>query len=99
MDDVTSLTKEEENKRQQIAKEKIHQSRKRQAESETHTETDQLRGLLPKASRKESVLDASIHQVFTRDNLMQVYIVYAETMYTESTLTKHHCGSMSTLVV
>ena len=69
MDDVTSLTKEEENKRQQIAKEKIRQSRKRQAESEIHTETDQLRGSLPKASRKESVLDASIHQVFSGETL------------------------------
>lgn len=38
MDDITSLTKEEENKRQQIAKEKIPQKRKRQAGSESNTE-------------------------------------------------------------
>ena len=60
MDDITSLTKEEENKRQQIAKEKIPQKRKRQAGSESNTEVDQVRGTLPKAIRKESILDASI---------------------------------------
>ena len=45
------------------------ESRKRQAESEIHTETDQLRASLPKASRKESVLDASIHQVISGEKL------------------------------
>ena len=63
MDDITSLTKEEENKRQQIAKEEIPQKRKRQAGSESNTEVDQVRGTFPKAIRKESILDASIHQV------------------------------------
>ena len=45
MDDITSLTKEEENKRQQIAKEKIPQKRKRQAGSESNTEVEQERRL------------------------------------------------------
>ena len=70
VDDVTSLTKEEENKRQQIAKENIRQSRKRlKAECESHFETDKVRGLLQKASRKESVLDASIHQIISGEKL------------------------------
>ncbi len=47
VDDVTSLTKEEENERQEISKQKVRQSRKRQAGPESHTETDQVRGSLP----------------------------------------------------
>ena len=54
MDDIISLTKEEENKRQQIAKEKTPQKRKRQAGSESNTEVDQVRETLPKTIRKES---------------------------------------------
>ena len=63
VDDIASLTKEEENKRQQMAKERIPQKRKRQAGSESNTEVDQVRGTLQKAIRNESILDASIHQV------------------------------------
>ena len=69
VDDITSLTKEEEHKRQQIAKEKIPQKRKRQAGSVSNTEVDQVRGTLPKAIRKESILDARIHQVISGEKL------------------------------
>ena len=69
MDDVTSLTKEEETKRQHIAREKVRQSRKRHAESLRHSETEKVRELLPKASRRESVLDASIYQVISGEKL------------------------------
>ena len=85
VDDVTSLTKEEENKRQQIAKEKIRQSRKREAESESHFESDKVRGLLQKASRKESVLDASIHQIISGEKLngdpINFYFRYLSEIY------------------
>ena len=97
MDDITSLTKEEENKRQQIAKEKIPQNRKRQAGSESNTEVDEVRGSLPKAIRKESILDASIHQVISGEKLngdtINFYFHYLRKNYATSKVNTVGFGS------
>ena len=97
MDDITSLTKEEENKRQQIAKEKIPQKRKRQAGSVSNTEVDQVRGTLPKAIRKESILDARIHQVISGEKLngdtINLYFHYLRKNYAASEVNTVGFGS------
>lgn len=97
MDNITSLTKEEENKRQQIAIEKIRRNRKRQAGSESNTEVDQVRGSLPKAIRKESILDARTHQVISDEKLngdtINFYFHYFRKNYATSEVNTVSFGS------